>query len=369
MGVEVSNLPACHSRRDWDETSGTFFCAHPNVHTRDNLVRAAICQSCTKWQEPAPEEVLEPGGTPTSDRCAACLHLGRTIRLDDCASCKGSVKIKVFACGHPEHAETTYRGCLPCRDYEPPLRRVQRWSVGMTTAPRRESTIERSLSSLAAAGWDRVRLFAEPGSMIPEGFRHLPVVWRESRLGAWANWLLALVQMYLREPAADAYFLVQDDVVYCRDLRSYLEQQLWPSPSAGVVSVYCSSKHDPGNEEAGFVRIPPQDGLIGAVACVFPTASVRSLLAFSGVHTHHLGSGPAAQRDIDGVVGRWAGARGREVHCHVPSLAQHVGEASTIWDGLGAVGRRQAGRFVGEEAQAGPPECCFQELSTKEQQR
>src|SRR5689334_16407116 len=94
--------------------------------------------------------------------------------------------------------------------------RVKNWAVGITTAPRSETTLAASVASLAEAGWDAPHLFAEPETQLDEKLRQLPVTWRQKRLGAFPNWYLALVELYLTQPRAEAYLLCQDDVVYAR---------------------------------------------------------------------------------------------------------------------------------------------------------
>ncbi|HVA66191.1 MAG TPA: hypothetical protein VNK24_04625, partial [Elusimicrobiota bacterium] len=70
----------------------------------------------------------------------------------------------------------------------------------MTTAPRARSTLDQSLASLGDAGWNRPRLFAEPGTVLPECGRDLPVSRRDGKLGAFPNWYLGLSELFLREP-------------------------------------------------------------------------------------------------------------------------------------------------------------------------
>ena len=75
-------------------------------------------------------------------------------------------------------------------DFVGDLRANFRWSIGVTTAPRRVATLGRALESLAAAGWDEARLFAEPGSELPDSSLRLAVfsarrqAGRLSQLGA-----------------------------------------------------------------------------------------------------------------------------------------------------------------------------------------
>lgn len=55
-------------------------------------------------------------------RRSLCRHRGEaTGELKECASCRGRVGLKVFACGHPMHSNcptTTEMQCRQCPDYE-----------------------------------------------------------------------------------------------------------------------------------------------------------------------------------------------------------------------------------------------------------
>ncbi|HCS55012.1 MAG TPA: hypothetical protein DIW81_26070, partial [Planctomycetaceae bacterium] len=170
-------------------------------------------------------------------------------------------------------------------------RNVTKWSVGVTTAPREQPTLERSLISLAEAGFESPRLFVEPGTEIPEDFDHLPISQRDQKLGAFPNWYLALTEMVMRDPRAEAYLLCQDDVLYSKGARNYLEQVLWPSDKTGVVSLYCPS-HDQRPEDAnGFKATTNGWNSWGALAYIFPNRALRKLLSEPRV-LHHRSCGP-----------------------------------------------------------------------------
>lgn len=57
-------------------------------------------------------------------------------------------------------------------------------------------------------------------------FADLPRSERDEPLGAFANWYLALAELVMRSPRAEAYFMVQDDVVFARGVRPFLERAL-----------------------------------------------------------------------------------------------------------------------------------------------
>ena len=225
------------------------------------------------------------------------------------------------------------------------LHKFGRWAVGVTTAPRRVSTLERCLTSLRSAGWGRPRLFAEPGVELRSEFADLPLTRRDETLGAFPNWYLGLCELVLREPRAGAYLICQDDVLFSKGLRDYLERTLWPAPDVGVVSVYCPS-HYGGDKPAGYHIEDRGWDSWGALAYVFPNPSARALLSDPLVvnHRHH-GPGDGV-RNIDSVAGGWCQRTGRPYFVHVPSLAQHIGTTSTIWKRAGNTGCRRAGEFL-----------------------
>jgi hypothetical protein len=109
------DLPACHSRRPLPGESAVFYCAHPRVFIEGGRVTAQICGMCDRWKEPAPE-VFRPFPPPRPRD--PCVHLGQEVGLRDCEGCRGTVKVRVFACSHPAHRETTLANCTTCGDHE-----------------------------------------------------------------------------------------------------------------------------------------------------------------------------------------------------------------------------------------------------------
>ena len=81
----------------------------------DQRVSPEICMICTLRNEPPPE-TFRPF-PPPSPR-GPCRHLGAEVGLRDCPTCGGNVRIKVFACDHPAHGETTLAECGACADHE-----------------------------------------------------------------------------------------------------------------------------------------------------------------------------------------------------------------------------------------------------------
>ena len=108
-------LPPCPARRLLESESGVFYCAHPRVHALEQRVTAEVCSICSRWREPPPE-TFRPFPPPPPR--GVCVHLGTEIGLRDCPGCRGLVRIKVFACGHPAHRETTLGECVSCSDHQ-----------------------------------------------------------------------------------------------------------------------------------------------------------------------------------------------------------------------------------------------------------
>lgn len=112
------NLPDCHSRKRLDGHANAYFCMHPEVHVKSRRVTAAICRGCDYWRQPEPGMLVEHATYSPLDRIGRCDHLGAQTGERLCATCGGSVRIKLFTCHHPDHSETTIRDCLLCHDFE-----------------------------------------------------------------------------------------------------------------------------------------------------------------------------------------------------------------------------------------------------------
>lgn len=261
------------------------------------------------------------------------------------------------------HTETTLAYCRTCQDSTQKPKeyvfldkvlpvigkgsRIKRWSVGVITAPREEPTLERCVTSMIAAGWDAPRIFAEPGTDIPTSIGHIPVTQRETRANAWGNWYLALCELLDRQPNADAYMVAQDDTLFAsgdtsENLRQYLERALWPEDNTGVVSIYCSSAY---NQQTHGWHLKQGKWVWGALAFIWPRESLQHFLLTTGAEW----MSQNRTRKVDIAVGFWQQRHAKSVYFCYPSLAQHIGNVSTIWGrGNKAVGRRAASEFLGD---------------------
>lgn len=346
-----TELP-CAMRADWIRNHGRFFCRHPHVFVRDQIVSPSICRLCSHRSSISLPEARPFPTLNLVNRSGPCFHLGNQTGERKCSTCRGDVRQKVYQCDHPEHGETTIKDCDLCSDYDQRLEKgsVRNWAVGVTTAPRKPATLFETIASIRSAGWHDMLVFAEPDSQTSGLGQGVQIVRRSDTLGAWPNWILALSELYLRSPQADAYLLFQDDVILCEGVREYLEAELWPRERLAFVSLYCSAGYD--SHSGRYAEPPSADGYIGALALAFPPQAVRSLLSSGLIWAHRLRPGTGGVNGIDFALGRWAAQRALPGLFHQPSLAQHIGDVSTVWPNGTNTGRRRAGTFVGRDFDA-----------------
>ena len=208
--------------------------------------------------------------------------------------------------------------------------------MGVTTSPRKECYLGRTLESLAHAGFPPPTVYAEPGSEVPDGY---DTAFRSQHMGAFANWRQSLKDLSNTE--SEYVLLVQDDAIFCRNVLPFLAQQKWWDGD-GVVSLYCSSARATGE---GTVTISSSN-IWGALALLFPTDVARSVVG------HPMGASWRSTKKIDVFMGKCMQSLRKRVRAYSPSLAQHIGAVSAIPHHSGAHGRRAASDFLGEEFNA-----------------
>jgi len=196
------------------------------------------------------------------------------------------------------------------------------WAVAVTTAPRPVATLEKTLASLRRAGWDRCE-----------------VVEDTHRAGAWPTWRRALRRLIECHPRADALLISQDDALFCRGLREYLERTLWPGDRVALCSPYCPAVYR--SQKRGWHREDRGWLLIGAVCWALPHSAAEAILEDLGRLK--------AQKHIDAHVGRWAQETGRSVWYHMPSLVQHAADDNSTLGYASDPRLRMASDFIGEE--------------------
>jgi hypothetical protein len=126
------------------------------------------------------------------------------------------------------------------------------WAVGVTTAPRRQPTLEQSIQGLLGCGWADPYLFVDGAVELPPIAQSMVSTTRSRPIGAWHNFYLGLTELVERNPRSDAYVMVQDDVLWpsAPQLVDYLSEFLWPVQQDGIVSLYTSA--DDTSETVGW---------------------------------------------------------------------------------------------------------------------
>ena len=332
------------------------------LDTDSAAVSQETCEACCRSFLPTPEDLNPVVASLLWSRCENALADDRiatdpelTKRLAKTRNLAEASLPLVFADEDdlptsPISEEATERGTveqllqmLPMPDYLGGT--VTSWAVGITTAPRRQPTLDRCLRSLQACGWDQLHLFIDGEVSVAEEFSGAARTVRNPVAGAWRNFYLSLSELLRRTPAANAFLMIQDDALWPSHLpvRDYLEQIRWPDDDRFVISPYCCADYT--EENAGWHEFR-ETWVYGAVALIFSRTAAEEFLADPIViercrHDYQAG--------IDVVIGDWAKRQSVRVIFPTPSLVQHIGDVSTLWSTARAVGLRRATRFVGDE--------------------
>lgn len=181
------------------------------------------------------------------------------------------------------------------------------WAVGLTTCAQRNDLLPNTLASLKAGGFEP-RIFEERGCKV------------------FGTWLLALWELYLRDPEADRFALFQDDILICRNTRQFLETCAYPEK--GYWNLYLRRPTNPPLELSAGWQPSPYRGK-GAMALVFSRDALRLLLK-SQVIVDKPMDPIRGWRCIDGAVFDAMKREGWKEWVHNPSLVQHTGIESTL---------------------------------------
>lgn len=101
-------------------------------------------------------------------------------------------------------------------------RYIKKWAVGITTAPRpNDYTLRRCVDSLKENGWEPI-IFAEPNSKY-FGLGDVKIIERPKQLGLFNNWKQMIIDLYEMFPDVDAYFTLQDDIIFHPQARWFAE--------------------------------------------------------------------------------------------------------------------------------------------------
>ncbi|KKL16359.1 hypothetical protein LCGC14_2496370 [marine sediment metagenome] len=233
--------------------------------------------------------------------------------------------------------------------------------IGITAAPRNgDDCLARTVASLERAGFDlQYRIFAEPDTDTASP-RLLPhsVVRRIVRLGEYHNWISGMRALLDCPGDPTAILTVQDDVIFCRNVREFLRRRLWPSPECGAVQVYTGRRYRGQRDfPRGLTKLPRRfmRELNSACAIAFRPGVAAEILDYARRHPwtgrRFAADVPADVQELDCFIGTALLELGHEIWCCNPSLGFHIGEQSALGHG-GSTGHRQALDFPGAGADA-----------------
>lgn len=269
---------------------------------------------------------------------------------------------------------------LPRMEAQPDAWTGGDWAVGITTAPRGQYTLSKTVRSLQSDGWNPI-VFAEPKSNLA-GFE-APIVQRVEPLGCWHNWY-QMANSLLDNTDAKWIMTVQDDMEIATGARNIAERFLNGNPKAGFLSLYTAKHYQlrydvidkngqrlcsfpnatAANDHArrrtewtvrqyewprpSINRISTSS-LWGACVLAFPRDSLRKILDHKIARNWKGANGKQqrpATKNSDTAIGKICRATKLEMFFANPSLATHIAKISSIGHGDNN-GRRNCLYYVG----------------------
>jgi len=208
--------------------------------------------------------------------------------------------------------------------------KVEKWAVGMTVAPRTNPCYEYSLHTIKQAGWDSGLIFSEPGHTVrPDP--NWPTVYRQAKLGIFPNFYLGLLELFLRNIDADAFMMVQDDMLFPKGLRSYLESFLWPSDDPHLVHLFAVDSVDDDHNKNEWRSTTMFNG--GPNVLIFSHEMMQKVVSQVDImirfyaHSKHVRK---SSFDDLGIF-YWMAEKGYKVYYPRPALVDHIGLHSSHW--------------------------------------
>lgn len=232
-----------------------------------------------------------------------------------------------------------------------------KWTTGLITAPRKKDYyLDKTLISLIKTGWEPI-VFAEPGSIIPDWFTG-NVIKRRKTYGDWTNWATALYELLLSEPNSDYFLMCEDDGVFCKNTKKYVEKHIKNAPNFATISPYCPGKYHKPNF-VGFHDNCNGQYTWSTLSIIMSNEGVRSFFQDYDVQRHRFeniftddvvwGVEVEIQNSVkDAVLGQWAKKNNLPMFYHTPSLVAHIGSHSTLSKNITS-NDNLAFDFVGED--------------------
>ncbi|GIW60107.1 MAG: hypothetical protein KatS3mg087_1173 [Patescibacteria group bacterium] len=195
------------------------------------------------------------------------------------------------------------------------------WAYGVICHPDRRNThLPRTLRSLATAGFDNPVLFVDGFCEIPT---KLQCSFRHKHVGLFANFSLALAELFVSYPNCDRYALFQDDIICVKGLRAYLNETTKHSMAYWNLYTWpCNVREEPG------WALSDQMGR-GALGLVFDREGLLALIGSGNFWRHRLNTHTGWKSDDKAVI-ETLRAIGYKEYVHNPSLLQHTGVEKSL---------------------------------------
>jgi len=185
------------------------------------------------------------------------------------------------------------------------------WGIGvLTTTHRPGGMLARTLESYRETGFDPPIVFADA-----------------NRNGGLWNLHRALKTLVKKYPNANAYMIIEDDVLFSKNIREYLEAELWPSVEdhGCICSIFTPTYYS--SDERW--HIEKRGSRTWMSQCrIYHPLSAKKLVA-------DLDNDARLQnkwRQNDTVVGTWAAKNNVDIWFHSPSLTQHMAPKNTSYE-------------------------------------
>lgn len=220
------------------------------------------------------------------------------------------------------------------------------WAYGITVSPKRITTyLPATVDSLALGGFDLPSLFVDGPQLPNVGSLGRLTTYRMHPIKAYGNWLLSLMELWIRHPKAKMFALFQDDISVCRRLKEYLT--VCNYPENGYLNLYTAPQNEVFLKEREVGWYPSNQMGKGALGLVFSQRVAQILLGSAHMLVHHR-NGSNGTKCIDGTVLTACKQAGITEYVHVPSLVQHTGTISAVGNSL----KKMSQNFPGEQYNA-----------------
>jgi hypothetical protein len=227
-----------------------------------------------------------------------------------------------------------------------------RWTCGITTVAERVcgGMLAKTQESLKNAGFTIDRLFIDGHADVED-----TATIREPKISIVGNYLLGMLELYIREPHADLYAMFQDDIIAVKNLRQYIEQHEFPHKGYLNLITFPENTILSGGKQGWFAS--NQLGR-GAIGLIFNQEGLLTLLGSPVTldkprliinHAHRV----YPHKNLDGMIVTAMKRAGWKEYVHNPSLLQHTGGGQTTLDNhIGNDRWPGADSFPGEEFDA-----------------